>query len=227
MAISEKDIKKLWGLAAGRCSRPGCEQDCVVLLNPENPTVIGEMAHVIAKQPDGPRGLPEGGDDTYDNLILLCPTHHTEVDKAPESYPENVIRDWKRAHEERVRNSFRSARYPDRRSLARAIRTLLIENKTVWELYGPESQEAKKNPLSNLANVWVLRKLSTLVPNNRRIIHMIEQNRDAIDADDYGSFVKFIEHAEGFERSCYVRTEGVQRFPPAFATIVEKYAEVQ
>lgn len=27
MSIPEKDIKKLWGLAAGRCSCPGCEQE--------------------------------------------------------------------------------------------------------------------------------------------------------------------------------------------------------
>ncbi len=83
MPISEQDIKKLWGLAAGRCSKPGCGDDCVKFFGAD-PTIIGEMAHVIARQPKGRRGVPGGGSNSYDNLILLCPTHHTEIDKAPE-----------------------------------------------------------------------------------------------------------------------------------------------
>lgn len=45
------------------------------------------MAHIIAKSENGPRGnnLPE--DNTYDNLILLCPNHHKTVDKNPLEYP--------------------------------------------------------------------------------------------------------------------------------------------
>jgi hypothetical protein len=82
MSLSSKDIKKLWGLAAGRCSRPGCSEVCIKFLAAD-PTVIGEMAHVIAKKPGGPRGVVTGGEDTYENLVLLCPTHHTEVDKSP------------------------------------------------------------------------------------------------------------------------------------------------
>jgi hypothetical protein len=55
MAIKEKDIKRLWGFAAGRCSRPGCDESCIRFL-PSDPTVIGEMAHIIAHSPIGPRG---------------------------------------------------------------------------------------------------------------------------------------------------------------------------
>lgn len=228
MAISEKDIKKLWGLAAGRCSYPGCEQECIRFLDSSDPTILGEMAHVIAKKPDGPRGLPGGGEDTYDNLILLCPTHHTEIDKAPEGFfAVDLIYEWKREHEERVRNSFLSPRYPDRRSLASIIKRLLIENRAVWQQYGPESIEARRNPLSNLAEVWQLRKLDTIVPNNRRIIRLLEQNQDYIDIADYPYCAAFIQHAEGFERNCYVRTEGVPRFPIEFERIIDQYVGFQ
>jgi hypothetical protein len=224
MAISEKDIKKLWGLAAGRCSRPGCEQECIRFLDSQDPTIIGEMAHVIAKKPDGPRGRPEGGEDTYENLILLCPTHHTEIDKAPDgAFPVATIHDWKRAHEERVRTSFASPRYSDRRELAIAIKRLLLENHAAWKEYGPESEEAQRNPASNLANVWQLRKLDMVVPNNRRIIKLIQQNRDLIDLNDYSSCMAFVQHAEGFERNCYVRTEGVPRFPQDFERTIDRY----
>lgn len=225
MAVSEKDIKKLWGLAAGRCSRPGCEQECIRFLDSTDPTVIGEMAHVIAKKPDGPRGQAGGGEDTYENLILLCPTHHTEIDKAPDAaFPVEQIHEWKRAHEERVRNSFLSPKHPDRHSLGSAIKRLLLENKAAWRQYGPESSEAQRNPMSSLAEMWQLRKLDTVVPNNRRIIRLIEQNKDQIDINDYSHCIAFVEHAEGFERNCYVRTEGVPRFPVEFERLVDQYA---
>jgi len=228
MAILEKDIKKLWGLAAGRCSRPGCEQECIRFLGSDDPTVIGEMAHVIAKKPDGPRGQTAGGEDTYENLILLCPTHHTEIDKAPDGvFAVDQLHSWKCAHEERVRNSFLSPKYSNQHSFASAVKRLLIESKATWKQYGPESLEATRNPLSNLAEVWKLRKLDTVVPNNRRIVHLIEQNKQLINVTDYNHCVAFIEHAEGFERNCYVRTEGVPRFPVDFEVLVDRYVGIQ
>jgi HNH endonuclease len=106
MSINTKDIKKLWGLAAGRCSRPGCDEECIRFLA-DDPTVIGEMAHVIAKSPKGPRGVQQGGEDTYDNLILLCPNHHSEIDKAPAgTFPPDTLRDWKKQHEREVAAAF-------------------------------------------------------------------------------------------------------------------------
>src|ERR1019366_4311808 len=106
MSINSKDTKKLWGLAAGRCSRPGCDEECIRLLA-SNPTVIGEMAHVIAQSPKGPRGVQQGGEDTYENLILLCPTHHSEIDKAPAgTFPPGILLDWKKQHEAEVANAF-------------------------------------------------------------------------------------------------------------------------
>ena len=72
--IPEKDIKMLWGRAAGRCSYPQCQIECIAFVS-DTPFIIGEMAHIVAKAPSGPRGIPSCGDNTYDNLILLCPTH--------------------------------------------------------------------------------------------------------------------------------------------------------
>jgi len=38
----------------------------------------------------------------YVNLILLCPSCHTHVDKAPEEYPEDLLKKWKKDHEAQV-----------------------------------------------------------------------------------------------------------------------------
>ena len=182
MSISSKDIKKLWGMAAGRCSKPGCTEECIKFLDSGDFTIIGEMAHIIAKKPDGPRGQADGGDDTHENLILLCPTHHTEIDKSPEGTfsVEEILR-WKELHEQNIANSFVSEKYETKQALADTVKRLLIQNYRIWKSCGPESDEAKRNPMSNLVEIWNFRKLDTIVPNNRRIINIINTNSELIE----------------------------------------------
>lgn len=222
MTISPVDIKKLWGLAAGRCSKPGCGSACIEFLAAGTAVVIGEMAHVIAHSVDGPRadGGGGGGDDTYENLILLCPTHHTLIDKAPDDFPVETLQAWKRDHEDRVRKAFEVPVYASRAELFAAIQRLLIETKAVWRTYGPESEAAKSNPLSNLMEVWTLRKITEIIPKNRMACNLIRANGALLTADEYDVSSSFIEHAEGFEQSCYDRRENVPRFPREFEEMV-------
>lgn len=228
MRVAERDLKVLWARAAGRCSRPGCAVDCIQFNTNSDFTILGEMAHIIAQSPNGPRGQSSAGADTYDNLILLCPTHHTEVDaSAPGQYSEHTLRTWKRQHEETISGKLCGHRFTDKRDLFREVQRLLIANKVTWSIYGPESDEARRNPLSNNHELWVLRKLSSIVPNNRRVINLIEQSRALLDPEDIAVFARFVEHAEGFERNCYVPTEGIQRFPVSFEEMVGRYAGIQ
>lgn len=101
MSISQLDIKLLWGQAGNRCSI--CRK-VLSSVNPENQSsvIIGEQAHIVAENEDGPRGksiLIETERDSYDNLILLCPTHHTEIDKNVIAYPIEKLHRIKTAHE--------------------------------------------------------------------------------------------------------------------------------
>ena len=225
MNISEKDLKKLWGLAAGICSHPACDKDCIVFVDENDPTVIGEMAHVIAKSPSGPRGVPGGGPDTYENLILLCPYDHRLVDKAPPGhFTEAELHRWKDEHETWVRERLRSPRYRTRKDLANALLRLLRKNYGTWKTYGPESEIAQANPVSNAVAVWTFRKLSTIVPNNRRIVGALEAHEEMFTADEYDVIVQFIEHAAGFEASAYERRDSVPRFPQAFQEMIARAA---
>jgi len=224
MSIADKDIKKLWGLAAGKCSAPKCGLDCIPFLDGDSPTIIGEMAHMIAKKPDGPRGISGGGDDKYENLILLCPTHHTIIDKAPEGvYSVELIKEWKRQHEEKINNYMRTIRYSNINELAKAIKRLLLKNHMVWLEFGPESDRARENPISNISDYWDLIKLSVIVPNNKRIISLVEAHEDIIEIDEYAICIDFIVHAELFEKSCYTVMENTKRFPIKFTEVIDSY----
>jgi tetratricopeptide (TPR) repeat protein len=111
--VRPSEIKLLWGRAAARCAFPDCASgDLTRELPRTGPFALAEMAHVIPRRPHGPRGRGCPGDATYGNLILLCPTHHREVDRAPDDYPARRLLAWKRRHEARVASLDAQARPP-------------------------------------------------------------------------------------------------------------------
>ena len=93
--MRDKDIKILWGRSGNRCAI--CKLELTADGSMET---LGEMAHIVGQSQNGPRGnydLPDR--DTYDNLILLCPTHHVEIDKNHTAWPIERLRAIKADHE--------------------------------------------------------------------------------------------------------------------------------
>ncbi len=105
--VADKEIKILWALAAGRCAFPQCRTLCVAEASTVDPAVpLGEMAHIVAHSDAGPRAdasFPRARRNTYGNLLLLCPTHHTLVDKQESTFTITDLATWKREHEAWVR----------------------------------------------------------------------------------------------------------------------------
>lgn len=222
-AIADIDIKKLWGKAAGRCSL--CEMNLLPILE-QSPEMIGEMAHIIGYKKDAARGDAEQQyDNSYNNLILLCPTCHTKVDKAEHVFTVDVLKCKKQTWENKVEERL-LGRAPDTLpELCREIVRLLAENYEIWHGYGPESAVAQRNPLSNMASFWMYRKLDTVIPNNKRIINLLELRKELLPLSLYKLCCKFKEHAVMFERNCYSPMDNATRFPVEFEEEVEKYAE--
>ncbi|MFC1593048.1 hypothetical protein ACFL4C_03445 [Candidatus Omnitrophota bacterium] len=103
MAISEKDIKLLWGRAAAMCSFTECRMKLTqdkILASDSFP--LGEQAHIVGESENAPHGrsaLTEAERNSYFNRILLCPNHHTIIDKNPEDYPIEKLHLIKDQHE--------------------------------------------------------------------------------------------------------------------------------
>ena len=134
MAISPKHQSTLWGRAGGRCSI--CKCDLAPIREQTGDLTLGEMAHIIARSPDGPRGTAgnRADADSYQNLILLCPTHHRLVDKAPDDYSVDELRERKRVHEQAVRSATAPVRgyqahhdSAEKRELAKRLQLLQVE----------------------------------------------------------------------------------------------------
>jgi hypothetical protein len=82
MALTDPDRKLLWGKAENRCaicgvalSRPPDAGDAEALIG-EEAQIIGPRSSAARYEPLEP-AISEG----YGNRILLCPNHHTEVDR--------------------------------------------------------------------------------------------------------------------------------------------------
>lgn len=108
MSITTKTRKILWGRSGSRCAMCRCE--IVKEKSPQDPeAIVGDECHIISKQDNGPRSylkIPTSIDlDGYDNLLLLCKTHHKLVDDQPNKYNVEVLRKIKLNHEAWVRES--------------------------------------------------------------------------------------------------------------------------
>jgi hypothetical protein len=74
-----------------RCAFPDCRQKLTLVPAEEGaasgsaePVVVGEEAHIVAEEDNGPRGnpaMPIPERNAYPNRVLLCGTHHRLIDK--------------------------------------------------------------------------------------------------------------------------------------------------
>jgi hypothetical protein len=122
MTISQKHRKLLWVRSGNQCAFPGCQQPLVhEPVGAGLSSIVGEEAHIIAKEKSGPRGEPRDDVDidAYHNLMLLCPTHHRIVDAQPGVYSVSALTAMKAAHEAAVRD--RLAVGPDPRPLDHSL----------------------------------------------------------------------------------------------------------
>lgn len=229
MAIKEKAIKLLWANAAGRCSFTDCEERLTVEQAAQAaPHTLGEMAHIKGKRKESNRYDKNQKDehrDSYENLILLCPTHHTLIDK-PENeniYSVDVLVKMKIVHEDNVSKRLGVEDLSSIEKVKDKIAIYLAENRQAWLQYGPVSEAAQKNPHSKeIYAVWTSERLSTIVPNNRIIASLLEANRKFFSIQDQAIISQFMSHKDSYEKwvNDEIPYQGVMRFPVDFEKLI-------
>lgn len=233
MAITQKSIKLLWSAAAGRCSFPACwERLTFHEAESSAPFTLGEMAHIRGEQPGSNRHdssqSPVERDD-YSNLILLCPTHHTLIDR-PENeavYAVALLHQYKAEHERSVLERLDRDPSASRNEIAKQILVLLDQNRLSWRQYGPLSELARTQPHNEAAHaVWLSERLSIIVPNNRKVAGTLGEHRGLFGAEGQEAISKFLMHARSYEG--WVQDDipyaAVVRFPMEFDNLVREAA---
>lgn len=223
MTISKKVIRKLWATSGGFCGKPDCHADLFPFFENGEVTNIEELAHIIAQKKKGPRGnnaLNMSQRDEFDNVIILCPTCHTKIDKNPLQFPIEDIIEWKKKHIQSIENVFKIPVFKLREEARKYLQPLFAENKKVFDTYGPFSNNAKIDQQA-CELLWDRLAKEKILPNNRKIEKIIEINVSLLTEVEYNLFQDFKIHREGFEFNKFSGDVNalVSRFPDNFQNI--------
>lgn len=96
---SRKTRHAVIALSGNQCAYPGCSTP---FYDPAAGVILGEIAHIAAQSPGGPRfdpSLTANQAHSADNLMILCRTHHKMVDDRPDDHPAEALKRMKADHE--------------------------------------------------------------------------------------------------------------------------------
>lgn len=144
--IAESVCRRLYAESMGRCMNPSCQRE---LFRPNGDII--EKAHIDP--------YCETADNSFDNLILLCPNCHTDFDKNHAFTAEQVLH-WKKTRGEELKKFF-GKQYPSFEELKKVVVPLLLENQTIFENYYTKGNRELWNKSEGkiLANNKMLREL--------------------------------------------------------------------
>jgi len=97
--FSQRTIKRLFSLTGNQCAFPKCNAP---LIDSDSGALLGDVCHIKAKNPEGPRYDASQSDrdrHAFENLIVMCPSHHRVVDSDEASYTVERLRQIKAEHE--------------------------------------------------------------------------------------------------------------------------------
>ncbi|RYD85953.1 MAG: HNH endonuclease [Verrucomicrobiaceae bacterium] len=236
MSITQKSIKLLWSNAAGRCSFTDCQLRLTSAPSHDGlPFTLGEMAHIRGDRQGANRydaRQTQRERDDYANLILLCPTHHTLIDK-PENaaiYSVEALFGMKHNHEDAISRQLAAREYATKQEAAQAVLPLMAKNRAVFDSFGPHSEAARRNPQGGGAlQSWVVERAGTIVPNNRLIASIVNSASGKFSGNEQRVIATFMAHFRSYERWVNGETnyEGVVRFPPEFEQLMMESANAR
>jgi len=167
-------MKMLWGRSGNRCAICKCELVADSLVPADDPSVIGDMAHIVARKASFTRGnydeLTEDQREAYGNRILVCKIDHKKIDDQPAYFTVERLREIKTGHEQWVREQLSEAelnRQKEAEVYAAYVEDFMalidIERWTIrgtW-ICSPEGPEIETEYFERLRNVgpWIISRL--------------------------------------------------------------------
>lgn len=180
--IEENVKRRLFAESMGRCMNPKCKAELFC-----GDGDIIEKAHIDS--------YCETEDNSFENLVILCPNCHTNFDKN-HAFSEEEVREWKKIRQQEL-DKFFSVKLETFEQLCEKIVPLLTENKMIYEKYY----------LGNQRSLWNRFEPIVLV-NNRKIKRILENNMSLIQVNkdtDYKSnqdyVIQLLLHIDEFEKT--------------------------
>lgn len=105
------------------------------------------------------------------------------------------------------------------------IGLLLDKNKNLWREFGPNSfPDSTKDPIKQDLKLWESIKIKEIIPNNKKIRSLIDENEKVILSKDKFLFEKLINHIIAFESHVFDNTIDYRnnQFPKNFEKLIYK-----
>ena len=177
--------RALWAEAIGHCMDPTCQTD---LINKD--VNIGDMAHIIPHA--------EGGDVSFDNLILLCKPCHTQIDQTRKQATIGILREYKQNRNKEIQQRFTMSCHSFK-TLSDLVIPILKRNRQIFENYGPKgdpTEDPKRHQL------W-LKFESDIIANNRKLELILTSNKPLLHIESCRIIDEFIAHSHEFVATRY------------------------
>ncbi len=168
--------RRLFAESAGTCLL--CNRPLFTdLENQQRSVGIAERAHIVAHSDEGPRARPDLPSEERagpSNLVLLCPTCHTEVDKAPKAFPVEDLLQRKSARATAVARVGGTPFFASKAEARGAVQVILERNRLIFDRFGPDSDGALSS--TEDAARWSRHVLEDIVPGNEAIVSIVSLN---------------------------------------------------
>lgn len=178
-AIVENVKRRLWAESMGRCMNPDCRAELFI----KNSDIM-EKAHIGAYY--------ETEDNSYENLIVLCPNCHKKFDKTG-FIDENIVKQWKEIRRNELEKFF-SVELSSFDQLKEKVVPFLSENYSIYKSYY----------LSGNKSLWDKFE-PQILSNNEKLKLLFENNRTLFQQHSYKEYSnleliqKFITHVDEFK----------------------------
>jgi hypothetical protein len=183
--LTQDQDRRLFAESAGTCLL------CNIRLFPNIPDEsrsisIAERAHVVAHSNLGPRAdgtLSEEDRSDPANIVLLCPTCHTQADKVPDNFPIADLVSRKAARAAAIALVGGTPVFKSRLDAHRAVRRILERNWLIFSNYGPDADDGSISSTEE-AKRWGLHVLDDIVPGNELVVAIVGNNEQLATAED-------------------------------------------
>lgn len=155
MSASYPTKLQIWGACAARCCM------CKTVLLKDIPGVLdksalGEVAHIEGEHSGAKRfnaNQTEEERNSFPNLMLMCPNHHTEVDRDEHTYTVSVLQKMKADHEAWVNAQLAMASFDISFAELEVVLKYLSQNQAPQSpasyILLPPTEKISKNQLSH------------------------------------------------------------------------------
>ncbi len=199
--------RQLWANSGGYCQRPDCNKYLLASIGTEKVS-LANMAHIIGHGKNGPRSEHDLANiidrDGLNNLLMLCLDCHKIVDELERQFSVETMHSWKNKHEKELQSLFLTPNITDEQELLMQVNDFLDINDTIFKEYGPYSKNILEGQSGDGIKVWRKRCLDTILPNNQKIINIIEKNKRNFSYpwDVYRQMLLYKIHTDAFQDNC-------------------------